>query len=220
MALPRLKRRRTWFISPSNKALATVPFPSGMVGHFLRPQIRAGDEWPGVVTASDHIQTTSGPPSSTSRWPNSTGAPHECLTARFSIWPARAAASGALKTASRALTEENASFARPGSSSYDLRGYKTPETSEPRIVLDDRVACWRFTANWARPINALASGNADPGRRRILRSSSVNADACDRTTSRPSYFTHPRTDGWDGSEVGRDERTFITSVPAMMSWSP
>jgi hypothetical protein len=28
------KTRCPWFLSPSNKTLATVPFPSGMVGHF------------------------------------------------------------------------------------------------------------------------------------------------------------------------------------------
>ena len=28
------KTRCPWFLSPSNKALATVPFPSGMVGRF------------------------------------------------------------------------------------------------------------------------------------------------------------------------------------------
>ena len=28
------KTRCPWFLSPSNKTLATVPFPSGMVGRF------------------------------------------------------------------------------------------------------------------------------------------------------------------------------------------
>ena len=40
---------------PVDKALATAPSPSGMVGRFLKPQIRAQHEWPGFVTANDHI---------------------------------------------------------------------------------------------------------------------------------------------------------------------
>ena len=40
----------------SNKALARVPFPSGMVGRFLEPQLRAQHEWPGLVTARDHVK--------------------------------------------------------------------------------------------------------------------------------------------------------------------
>ena len=49
-------RAPTWFISGSNKALATVPFPSGMVGRVLKPQLRAQHEWPGLVTACDHVK--------------------------------------------------------------------------------------------------------------------------------------------------------------------
>ena len=56
IALSLSQRRRRWFISPSNKALATVPFPSGMVGRFLKPQLRAQHEWPGLVTACDHVK--------------------------------------------------------------------------------------------------------------------------------------------------------------------
>jgi len=44
ITLPLFQRRHTWFISRSNKALATAPFPSGMVGRFLKPQIRAQHE--------------------------------------------------------------------------------------------------------------------------------------------------------------------------------
>jgi len=51
-----VERRRTWFISRSNKALTTVPFPSGMVGRFLKPQLRAQHERPGLVTACDHVK--------------------------------------------------------------------------------------------------------------------------------------------------------------------
>jgi hypothetical protein len=33
------KTRCPWFLSPSNKTLATVPFPPGMVGRFLEARI-------------------------------------------------------------------------------------------------------------------------------------------------------------------------------------
>jgi hypothetical protein len=33
------KTRCPWFLSPSNKTLATVPFPPGMVGRFLEAPI-------------------------------------------------------------------------------------------------------------------------------------------------------------------------------------
>jgi len=56
IALSWFKRRRPWFINGSNNALATVPFPSGMVGHFLKPQLRAQHERPGFWTASDHVE--------------------------------------------------------------------------------------------------------------------------------------------------------------------
>ena len=56
MPLSLLRGRRTWFISPSNKALATVPFPSGMVVRFLKPQNRVQHEWPGFVTACAHFE--------------------------------------------------------------------------------------------------------------------------------------------------------------------
>jgi len=55
IALSFLKKRRPWFISLSNKALATVPSPSGMVGHFLKPQFRAQHERPGFLTARNHV---------------------------------------------------------------------------------------------------------------------------------------------------------------------
>src|SRR5208337_3265412 len=38
----------------------TAPSPSGMVGRFLKPQIRAQHEWPGFVTANDHIRRPPG----------------------------------------------------------------------------------------------------------------------------------------------------------------
>ena len=36
---PFAKTRCPWFLSPSNKTLATVPFPPGMVGRFLEAPI-------------------------------------------------------------------------------------------------------------------------------------------------------------------------------------
>ena len=56
IALSFLKRHRPWFISWSNKALATVPSLSGMVGRFLKPQVRAQHERPGFLTARDHVK--------------------------------------------------------------------------------------------------------------------------------------------------------------------
>jgi hypothetical protein len=53
---PLSKGRRTWFISASNKTLATVPFPAGMIGRSLRPQIRVQHERSGVVTAGDQFR--------------------------------------------------------------------------------------------------------------------------------------------------------------------
>ena len=55
MALSWFKRRRPWFINWSNNALATVSFPSGMVGRFLKPQFRAQHERPGFLTARNHV---------------------------------------------------------------------------------------------------------------------------------------------------------------------
>ena len=54
--IPLSKGRHTWFISASNKTLATVPFPAGMIGRSLRPQIRVQHERSGVVTAGDRFR--------------------------------------------------------------------------------------------------------------------------------------------------------------------
>ena len=56
IALSFFKTRRPWFIGWSNKALATAPFPLGMVGRSLKPQFRAQHERPGFLTASDHVE--------------------------------------------------------------------------------------------------------------------------------------------------------------------
>jgi hypothetical protein len=50
-----VKTRRPWFLSPSDKALATAPFPSGMVGRFREAQFRDEHERLGFSTANDHI---------------------------------------------------------------------------------------------------------------------------------------------------------------------
>ena len=47
---------RPWFISQSNKALATVPFLNGMVGRIWSRKFVFQDEWAGLVTASDHVK--------------------------------------------------------------------------------------------------------------------------------------------------------------------
>jgi len=46
IASPLLKGRQTWFISESNKILATVPSPAGMIDRSLRPRIRVQHEGP------------------------------------------------------------------------------------------------------------------------------------------------------------------------------
>ena len=56
IALSWLKRRRPWFISWSDNALATVPSLSGMAGRFLKPKSRGQHERSGFVTASDHVK--------------------------------------------------------------------------------------------------------------------------------------------------------------------
>jgi len=56
IAISFLKKRRPWFISWSNKALATVPSLSGMVGHLLKPQFRAQHERSGFLTARNHVR--------------------------------------------------------------------------------------------------------------------------------------------------------------------
>jgi hypothetical protein len=68
-------RRRWWFISRSTEALATVPFPWGMVGRCGKPQLRAGHEGPGLVTACDHVQRSLSLAWLIARWSNSTSVP-------------------------------------------------------------------------------------------------------------------------------------------------
>jgi hypothetical protein len=53
---PLSKGRSTWFISTSNKNLATAPFPAGMIGRSLRPHIRVQHERSGIVTAGDQFR--------------------------------------------------------------------------------------------------------------------------------------------------------------------
>ena len=89
--------RRTWFISRSNNPLATVPLPSGMVGRFLKPQIRAQHERLGFVTACDHVKRPLGLELLMSQWPNSTRAQDSVETTRLRVTPAPAGTSGARK---------------------------------------------------------------------------------------------------------------------------
>jgi hypothetical protein len=62
MALSQLKTRRPWFISRSNKALATVPFLSKVVCRRPKPEFRAEHERPGFLTACDHLEQPQGLP--------------------------------------------------------------------------------------------------------------------------------------------------------------
>jgi hypothetical protein len=49
-------KNRPWFISSSNMALTTAPFPLGMVGRFPEAQFRAQHERPGFRTAQNRFQ--------------------------------------------------------------------------------------------------------------------------------------------------------------------
>jgi hypothetical protein len=62
MALSQLKRRRPWFISRSNKALATLPFLSKVVCRRPKPEFHAEHERPGFLTACDHLEQPQGLP--------------------------------------------------------------------------------------------------------------------------------------------------------------
>jgi hypothetical protein len=46
------KTRCPWFLSPSNKTLATVPFPSGMVGRFPEAPISCSTRKAGLSDGS------------------------------------------------------------------------------------------------------------------------------------------------------------------------
>ncbi len=46
--------RCPWLLSPPNKALATAPFHSAMVGRFPEARLRFQHERPGFPTANDH----------------------------------------------------------------------------------------------------------------------------------------------------------------------
>ena len=68
------KTRRPRFLSPSNKARATAPFPSGMVGRFPEAPFSCSSRRAGLSDGYGPCSTTSGPRLLMSRWPNSTGA--------------------------------------------------------------------------------------------------------------------------------------------------
>jgi hypothetical protein len=87
------KMRQTWFISASNKTLATVPFPGGDDRPFVEAAnscstrtVRRRDGW-------RPIQTTSGPLLLDGRRPNSTFARHGSENAQYSITPAHSSSS-------------------------------------------------------------------------------------------------------------------------------
>jgi hypothetical protein len=93
IALPLSQRRSPWFISGSNKALATGPLPSGDDRPFVEAanpcstrMVWLGDGW-------RPFQATSGPPLLKGRWLNSTGARHRSENTRSSITLAHASSS-------------------------------------------------------------------------------------------------------------------------------
>ena len=86
MALSRLKGAARGSSAESNKAPATVPFLPGLVGRSLKPQIHVNMNGRRRDGQRPN-RTTSVPPSSMSRWTNSTGAPRESETLWFSITP-------------------------------------------------------------------------------------------------------------------------------------
>src|SRR5208337_989244 len=67
----------------------TAPSPSGMVGRFLKPQIRAQHEWPGFVTANDHIRRPPGLALVDEPMAQLHGARRSSEATRFSISPYR-----------------------------------------------------------------------------------------------------------------------------------
>jgi hypothetical protein len=66
--------RRPWFLSPSNQALATAPFPSGLVGRSPEAPVPRSTRKAGLTDGSRPHRTTSGPRRLMSRWPSSTSA--------------------------------------------------------------------------------------------------------------------------------------------------
>jgi hypothetical protein len=66
--------RCPWLKSPPNKALATVPFPSGMVGRFPEAPISCSTRKAGLSDSQRPYRTTSGTRWLMSQWPSSTGA--------------------------------------------------------------------------------------------------------------------------------------------------
>jgi hypothetical protein len=105
IALSLFQGRRPWFISWSNKALATAPFPSGMVGRFLKPQIRAQHERPGFVTAYDHVKRPLGLALVDEPMAQLHGAQRISEATRFSISHAPANSSWASKKAEMAFMQ-------------------------------------------------------------------------------------------------------------------
>ena len=66
--------RRPWFLSPSNQALATAPFPSGLVGRSPEAPVPRSTRKAGLTDGSRPHRTTSGPRRLMSRWPSCTSA--------------------------------------------------------------------------------------------------------------------------------------------------
>ncbi len=90
---PLSKGRRTWFINASNKTLATVPFPAGMIGRSLRPQIRVRHERSGVMTVCDQFRRPLGLSCSTADGPTPRWARQRSQNTESSITAARPSSS-------------------------------------------------------------------------------------------------------------------------------
>ena len=74
LVAPLRRPRCPWLVSPPSTALATVPFPSRMVGRFAEAPISCSTRRAGLSDGKRPHRTTSGPRLLMSQWPSSTGA--------------------------------------------------------------------------------------------------------------------------------------------------
>jgi hypothetical protein len=160
MALPLLQRRGTWFISGSNKALATVPLPSGDDRPFVEAanscstrMVRLRDGW-------RPYQATSGPPLLKDRWLNSTGARHGSENTRFSITLAHRSSSTTLGKAY--CQHPNAAPFAPGSAwavtwphpTGSRRALERTRRRTRQILRDSGKTRQEMRRQWCLPPNA------------------------------------------------------------------
>jgi len=143
IALPLLQRRGTRFISGSNKALATVPFPGGDD----RPSVEAANSCSTrMVRLRDGwrpYQPTSGPAMLKGRWLNSAAARHSSEDTRFSI-----------------------TLAHPSSSTTWRKAYCQGPNAAPFASRDARAITWPHPTSSRRALERTRRRT-----RRILRDS-------------------------------------------------